>query len=85
VLLESLALLVFLERQGQKEIWGQSDRKEVQGFKVLEAKRGKLEDQVSPVRWDHLEKMVSMGKKEVLAHRDDLDLLVFLGQGESLD
>jgi len=85
VLLESLGPLVFLELQGQKAIWGQLDRKEVQGFKALEAKRGKLEDQVSPVRWDHQEKMVLMEKKEVLGLQDVLVLLVFLDHGVSLD
>jgi len=75
VLLENLDLLDFLERQGRKETWVQLVQKEVQDFKVQEAKQEKLEDQENLVRWVHLEKTGSMEKKEVQDHQEALVLL----------
>jgi len=85
VLLENLDLLDFPERPGRKETWVQLVRKEVQVFKVQEARQEKLEDQESLVRWDHLEKTDSTEKKEVQDHQEALVLLDFLDREVNLD
>jgi len=85
VLLENLDLLDFLERPGRKETWVQLVQKEVQDFKVQEAKQEKLEDQENLVRWVHPEKTGSMEKKEVQDHQETLVLLGSLDHEVNLD
>lgn len=81
VALASLALLDSLEPQGPKETWDPPEIRAAWVFKGPEERLASLACQESQERWDHLGRMVLMGRKEGQETQELQDHQVSLGLG----